>query len=171
MRISAIILFIFTLSSCWPTRISFNDGSIPPEWEFFYVQTLDNNSSNTPLNFPVDLTEKLKDGLMNNTRLKIHPKEDSAQVYIEGVINNYSITPVAVQEGDNASKNRLTVSVSFRIFTAATAETEEAETTLNSSKFVDYDSNTDLGTVENTLLGEVSEQIVQDVINKLMSNW
>ena len=171
MRIAAIVLIVISLTSCWPTRVSFNDGSIPEEWEFFYVQTLENNSSNTPLNYPVDLTEKLKDGLMNNTRLKIHPNEDSAQVYIEGVINSYSITPVAVQEGDNASKNRLTVSVSFRIFTAATAEAEESEMTLNSSKFIDYSSDTDLGTVENTLLGEVSDQIVQDVINKLMSNW
>lgn len=171
MRILAVVLILMSLTSCWPTRVSFNDGSIPEEWEYFFVQTLDNNSSNTPLNYPVDLTEKLKDGLMNNTRLKIHPNEDSAQVYIEGIITNYTITPVAVQEGDNASKNRLTVSVSFKIFTAATAEEEESETALTSSKFIDYDSNTDLGTVENTLLGEVSDQIVQDVINKLLSNW
>lgn len=168
MRILLAISGLILLSSCWPSRISFIDGSMPEEWEFFYVQTLDNNSSNTPLNYPVDLTEKLKDRLQNNTRLKIHPNEDSAQVYIEGAISSYTISPVAVQEGDNASKNRLTVSVSFKIFIS---EPQESEMVLTSSKFVDYDSNTDLGTVENTLLAEVSEQIVQDVINKLLANW
>ena len=43
--------------------------------------------------------------------------------------------------------------------------------TMTSTRFIDYDSNTDLGIVENQLLEEVNDQIVQDVINKLLSNW
>jgi hypothetical protein len=42
---------------------------------------------------------------------------------------------------------------------------------LTSTRFVDFDSNTDLATVERTLLEEINTQIVQDVINKLLSNW
>ena len=42
---------------------------------------------------------------------------------------------------------------------------------LTSTRFVDYDVSTDIGVVETELLAEVNEQIVQDVINKLMSNW
>ena len=43
--------------------------------------------------------------------------------------------------------------------------------TLTSTRFIDYDSNTDLASQEATLLDEISTQIVQDVINKLLSNW
>jgi len=36
---------------------------------------------------------------------------------------------------------------------------------------VDYDSQSDLATVETNLLEEINTQIAQDVINKLLSNW
>jgi hypothetical protein len=43
--------------------------------------------------------------------------------------------------------------------------------TLTSTRFADYDSNLDLTTVESQLLEEINKQIVQDVINKILSNW
>jgi hypothetical protein len=42
---------------------------------------------------------------------------------------------------------------------------------LTSTRFVDYASSDDLATVEATLLEEINTQIVQDLINKLLSNW
>lgn len=156
------------LSSCWPKSISFTDGSMPPEWKLFHLITLEDNSGNTPLSYALDLSEAIRSGIQNNTRLQISDNPDSSQVVIEGVITNYSITPVALQEGDNASQNRLTVTANFSIYTK---EPEESEMNLSSSRFIDYDVNTDLGTVETELLSEVSDQIVQDVINKLLSNW
>lgn len=168
MRIVLIIGLVLGLSSCWPKSISFKDGSMPDEWKTFYVQTLTNNSSNTPLNYPVDLSESIKSGIQNNTRLQLNNDENAAEVFIEGVISNYSVTPVALQEGDNAAKNRLTVSVTFNFFIS---KPEEKEMQTVSTRYVDYDANTDLGTVENELLAEINEQIVQDVINKLLANW
>jgi hypothetical protein len=78
------------------------------------------------------------------------------------------VTPVAIQEGDNSAQNRLTISVQFTIFVSAP---KEEKMNLTSTRFVDFDSNTDLATVERTLLEEINTQIVQDVINKLLSNW
>lgn len=161
-------LLFLSLTSCWPERIAFKDGSMPEEWKSFTVLTLDNNASNTPLSYALDLSEEIRSGIQNNTRLQLASNTDSAQVNIEGVISAYSITPVALQEGDNAAKNRLTVSANFTIFVTAP---EEDELTLTCSRFVDYDAATDLGVVESDLLSEVSLQIVQDVINKLLSNW
>lgn len=168
MRYLFLLILIASLSSCWPTRISFIDGTMPEEWKTFSVKTLDNNAPNTPISYAAQLSEKLKDGLQNNTRLLLNPETGKGEVYIEGVISNYTITPVAIQEGDNSAKNRLTVSVQFTIFVSAP---EEDKIALTTTRFVDYDSNTDLATAESTLLEEVSTQIVQDVINKLLSNW
>ena len=78
------------------------------------------------------------------------------------------MSPIALQEGDNAAKNRLTISTQFTIFIQ---KPEESIMKLTSTRFADYDSNTDLSSVENQLLDEINEQIVQDVINKLLSNW
>jgi hypothetical protein len=73
-----------------------------------------------------------------------------------------------LQNGDNAAKNRLTVSVVFDInFTLPKKE----ETKLVVTRFADFDASANFASVENQLLTQVNEQVVQDVINKLMSNW
>lgn len=159
---------IFLASGCWPTSISFIDKAMPEEWKQFSIQTLDYNAANAPISYPANLTEALKDGVQNNTRLKLASSANSGEVQIEGALNGYSIQPIALQPGDVAAKNRLTVTVSFTIFISAP---KEEEMKLTSTRFADYDSNLDFSTVEAQLLEEINQQIMQDLINKLFSNW
>ena len=169
MKYLSLFALIALLSSCWPSSVSFVDtGSMPKEWETFSVKTLDNNAPNTPISYAATLSEAIKDGIQNNTRLLLNSTTGKGEVYIEGAITGYSVTPVALQAGDNAQKNRLTITTSYTIYISAP---KEDQMTLTSSRFVDYDSNTDLGSVEARLLEEITAQIVQDVINKLLSNW
>ena len=163
-----LISISFILTSCWPTKISFVDGNMPEEWKTFFVASLESNAANAPLSYPATLSEAIRDGIQNNTRLLIDSDSDNAQVLVEGTVANYSIAPVALQEDDNAAKNRLTIAVRFEIFISTP---EEKQIALTSSRFVDYDVSTDIATVESELLGDINTQIVQDVINKLMSNW
>ncbi|MBL1279249.1 MAG: hypothetical protein COA33_003215 [Fluviicola sp.] len=168
MKLVVAILSVILLSSCWPKSVSFVDGSMPEDWEIFFVNNLTNNAPNTPVSYAATLSEDIRDGVQNRTRLKIGTSVEDAQVEIDGTINSYSITPIALQDGDNADQNRLTVSVKFDIFINAA---EEDQMTLLSTRFIDYDANTDLATVESQFLTEVNEQIIQDLINKLLSNW
>jgi hypothetical protein len=168
-QLAYIIFVFFLLTSCWPYSISLKDtGSMPPEWKTFSVKTLENNAANAPLNLAPKLSEDLKDGIQNNTRLLLNTKTGLGEVNIEGVITNYSLIPVALQQGDNAAKNRLTITAQFTIFIS---KPKEQTMKLMSSRFLDYDSNTDLASVEQNLMSQINEQIVQDVINKLLSNW
>ncbi len=165
----SFLLISFLFVGCWPSSVSFMDkGSMPDEWETFTVTTLENNAPNTPLSYAANLSEAVKDGIQNNTRLLLNSNSDEAEVVIEGVISSYSISPIALLDGDDASQNRLSVSVQFDIFIN---EPEEDQMQLTSTRFFDYDSNEDVGTVESIYLEEVSAQIVQDVVNKLLSNW
>jgi hypothetical protein len=169
MKFLLFLSIALLLSACWPSSVSFIDnGSMPEEWKTFSVRTLENNAPNTPISYAPQLSEQLKDGIQNNTRLLLNPETGKGEVYVEGKINTYSVTPVAIQEGDNSAQNRLTISVQFTIFVSAP---KEEKMNLTSTRFVDFDSNTDLATVERTLLEEINTQIVQDVINKLLSNW
>jgi outer membrane lipopolysaccharide assembly protein LptE/RlpB len=169
MRYFLFLILILALTGCWPSSVSLVDsGSMPPEWKTFSVTTLENNAPNAPLSYSATLSEKLKDGVQNNTRLLLNPEAGKGEVTIEGKITNYTVIPVAMQGDDNSAKNRLTISVQFTIF--VTAPTED-KMTLTSTRFVDYDSNTDLASNEAALLEEINTQIVQDVINKLLSNW
>lgn len=169
MRFLLCSLIVLLFSSCWPSSVSLVDsGSMPEAWKTFSVKTIENNAPNTPLNYAAVLTEELKDGIQNNTRLQLNPETGKGEIVVEGNVVSYSIIPVAMQEGDDAAKNRLTISVQFVIFVTAP---EEDKMTLTSTRFIDYDSQTDLATVESSLLDEINTQIVQDVINKLLSNW
>jgi len=168
MKLIVAVISIVLLSSCWPKSVSFVDGSMPEEWKIFYVTTIKDNAPNTPISYAALLSEEIKDGIQNRTRLKLGTTKEDAQIEIEGVINSYTITPIALQQGDNANQNRLTVSVKFDIFINAP---EEDQMTLLSTRFFDYDANTDLATVESQFLEEVNAQIIQDLINKLLSNW
>jgi len=168
-KISVFILLIVTLTSCWPTVISLRDtGSMPIEWKTFTVKTLESNAANAPLSYAPNLSEDLKDGIQTNTRLVLNTKLGKGEVNIEGSISSYSVVPVALQQGDNAAKNRLSITAQFTIFITAP---KEQTMKLTATRFVDYDSNTDLASVESNLLDQINEQIVQDVINKLLANW
>lgn len=168
MKSLIIISCLFILSSCWPSKVSFVDGAIPEEWKTFSVKTLTSNAANTPLSYPALLSEELKDGVLNRTRLQIKDYRDNPDVEIEGVIAQYTLAPISLQGDDNAAQNRLAVTVKFDIFIHAP---EEDEMHLTSTRFVDYDVNSDFNSIEETLLEEINDQIVQDVMNKLLSNW
>jgi hypothetical protein len=168
-NIIVISFLAFFLMSCWPSSISLLDtGGMPEEWKSFTLKTLENKAPNTPLSYAALLSEKTKDAIQNNTRLLLNPVNGTGELSIEGVITNYTITPVALQEGDNSQKNRLSISVEFSIFVS---KPKEEKITLSTTRFIDYDSQTDLAAAESGLLDEVNNQITQDLINKLMSNW
>lgn len=174
MKKSIIVIFIlsFLLQGCWPSSVSFNDaGSQRPCLKLFYMSVMTNNAPNAPISYSTELTESIKTGIQNNTRLLLTTEENNPQVIIEGIVTNYLITPVALQQGDNAAKNRLTISAQFKIFQTCIEEDFEEEMSLTSTRFIDYDSNEDISSIQNQLLTDINTQIVQDVINKLLSNW
>lgn len=169
MKIVAVLLLFSLLSSCWPTSVSFKDkGSMPESWKTFSIKTLEITAANCPLSYSASLTEKLKDGVQNNTRLALNTSLGKGEVNIEGIISSYNVMPLAIQGNDNASQNRLTISVQFSIFVS---EPKEDIINLTATRFADFSAATNLSTVESQLVDEISEQIVQDVINKLLSNW
>lgn len=164
----AFLLFLL-FSSCKSVSISLIDkGSTPEEWKTFSIKTLDSRAPNCPLNFPVLLSESLKDGIQNNSRLALNTETGEGEVYIEGTITEYSVMPIAIQNNNNAAQNRLNMAVQFTIFITSPKSDEIA---FKATRFVDFDSGTNLSDIESSLFNEISEQIVQDVINKLLSNW
>ena len=165
--LSLIIVLAFT--GCYPVSVSLRDGSVPLEWKRFTVYTLSNEAANAPISYPPELSEQIKDAIQNRVGLRlVNDESEDPQVVINGIVKDYSISPIALQGDDLAAKNRLTVQAKFEIFINAPTENLME---LNVSRFVDFDSNLDVGSNQAELLQEISEQIIQDVLNKLLSNW
>lgn len=169
MKWYPILVLTILLGSCWPTSISFQDGSVPPEWKRFVIETLESTAANAPISYAPELTEELKDAIQNRVGLKLVQSEaDDPQLIITGTVRDYNVTPLAVQGDDVAAKNRLTVKAYFEIFISAP---EEDLMEINASRFVDFDANVDVGSIQTQLFAEINEQVIQDVLNKLLSNW
>ncbi|RFC53441.1 hypothetical protein DXU93_13500 [Brumimicrobium aurantiacum] len=157
------------LTSCWPTSLSFQDGSVPPEWQRFMVTTLESKAPNAPISYANELSELIKDGVQNRVGLNLVSSEaDDPQITITGSVDSYNITPLSLQEDASDVKNRLTIRSSFQIFITSP---EEDVMELSSSRFADFDASQDVGAIQAELLEEINDQIVQDVLNKLLSNW
>ncbi|MFM7643947.1 MAG: LPS assembly lipoprotein LptE, partial [Sphingomonadales bacterium] len=138
------------------------------EWKSFTIQNLENTAPNCPLSFGPLLTEQLKDGVQNNTRLLLNTQLGEGEINIEGAITSYQVQPVAIQGADNATSNRLTMTLQLKI---KIKSPKEEEWQLVSTRFADFPSSSNLAAVEQKLFADISAQMVQDLINKLYSNW
>src|SRR5690554_5151605 len=167
MRILLLSIVALLFTSCWPTSISFRDGSVPPEWKRFMVSTLENKAPNAPISYSSELTELVKDAIQNRVGLTLVTDEDP-QIIVTGAVDSYTVTPLSLQDNAADVKNRLTIRASFEIFISAP---EEELMELSSSRFADFDATQDVGAIQTQLLEEINDQIVQDVLNKLLSNW
>lgn len=171
MRFQIATLFVLIailFSSCWPSSIGFRDsGSMPEEWKSFAVEMIENNAPNCPLSYGPVLTEILKDGIQNNTRLVLNT-EGEGEITLTGLISGYNVSPIAIQTNDNATKNRLTIRVQFELIINSP---EVQKVNFVSTRFADFDSNVNLASIESQLIDDINTQVSQDVINKLLSNW
>lgn len=149
--------------------ISLKDkGSTPEEWKTFSVKTFESTAPNCPLSYNANLTEYVKDALQNNTRLSLNTTTGAGEIFIEGVITNYQVLPIAIQNNNNAVQNRLTISVQFTINTSSP---KEDIMNLSATRFADFSASTNLVSVENQLLEDINSQLAQDLVNKLLGNW
>jgi outer membrane lipopolysaccharide assembly protein LptE/RlpB len=169
MKYVLFILVAIGLSACWPSSFSFRDtGGMPEEWKTFTLKTLTLEAATCPLSFAAILSENLKDGVQNNTPLLLNTTFGNGEVNMEGKITQYLVTPLAVQGNNNASQNRLSMSL---VMTVNITKPKEEQWTMTSTRFADFSSGTNISEIETKLFEDISAQMVQDLINKLLSNW
>ena len=71
MKLIIAFIAIILLTSCWPKSVSFVDGNLPDEWKFFSLSTLKSNAPNAPISYSAILSDAIKDGIQNGSRLKL----------------------------------------------------------------------------------------------------
>lgn len=117
------------------------------------------------------LTQTFADALrdeLQKTRLTMVPK--NGDLNYEGTVTGYAITPVSIQAGgdNNASSNRLTITINVK-YTDATDERLNFDAPF--SRYADYPSTQNLSAVEDQLIKDITDQIVQDVLNRSINAW
>ena len=159
-----LCILLFNYASC---KYTFKDTApIPTEVKNFRVQYLDNRAQYVNTQLSPLLTEKLKQKVINTTRLR-QTNEDDAHYDISGYVSQYYTTTVSIQN-NNASGNRLTVGFHL-IFKNTLDPAKNFETDL--SRTFDFPATQSLSEAENNLTNEIVKTVVDEIFNKIFSNW
>ena len=159
-----LLLSIFNFATC---KYSFKDTSpIPQEVKTFRVNYLENKAQYINSQLSPQLTERLKQKIINTTRLR-QTNDDDAHYDISGYVSQYYTSTISIT-GNNSSGNRLTVGFHLT-FKNTLDEKKNFETDLN--RTFDFPATQSLTQAEASLNNEIVKNIVDEIFNKIFSNW
>jgi Lipopolysaccharide-assembly len=169
---SRIILFgaagFLLLTLCFATcKYSTKDTApIPPEVKTFRVNYLENKARYVNPQLTPQITEKLKQKIIGQTRLR-QTNNDDAHYDIGGYLSDYSVTTTGIS-GQTASTNRL--NVTFHLVFKNTLDDKksfEADVTSN----YDFSAQLTLPEAESQLGDQIVKNVTDAIFNKIFSNW
>ena len=161
---AAMTVFLFSFATC---KYSFKDAApIPVEVKTFRVNYLENKAPYVNTQLSPQLTERLKQKIINTTRLR-QSNNDDAHYDISGYVSQYNTSTISIA-GNNASGNRLTVGFHL-VFRNTLDEKKNFETDI--SRSFDFSGNLSLSQAEAQLNDEIIRNLVDEIFNKIFANW
>lgn len=168
-----------TLLAAGCIRVTFNftgtSGQTDNSLAYLYVEDFNNQAAIVVPYLAQEVTNQIQERFLSQSRLALvsgsaiyTPGLSDSLVSLSGTVTRYSVDPVAIQEGDQAAQNRLTIGVRVNFENGAN-EKESWENTFTG--FVDFDANIDFTSQEPEFIDEVLEQITQDIFSKSLGKW
>ena len=146
-------------------RYSMKDVSIPPEVKTVRINYIENRARYiNPLLSP-RLTEKLRQKVVNQTRLS--QTNGEAHYEISGVITDYSVSTSGIADRQ-ASSNNLNVTVSIT-FKNRLDEKKNFESSI--TRNFPFSSGLSLQQAEAQLNEQIINNLTDEIFNKIFSNW
>ena len=164
LPICLLLIACFTCSTC---KYGFKDTNPPPpEVKTFRVNFFENKAQYVNTQLGIQLTEKLKQKIISTTKLR-QTNNDDAHYDISGFVSQYYTSTTGISN-NNATVNRLSVGFHL-IFKNTLDDTKSGE--FDISRNFDFSASQTLQQVENSLTTEIVKGIVDEIFNKIFSNW
>lgn len=161
-----IFLACIASASCKWFPYKFKDVSIDPKLKTFKVNYIDNKARYINPQLSAQITDKLRQKITNQTRLT--PANENAHLEISGTITEYSVTTSGVTSGRESSTNRLNIGMSINI--RNTLEPDKSiESTI--SRSIDFPATLTLTQAEAQYSDDIIKNVVDEIFNKIFSNW
>jgi hypothetical protein len=162
-----LIASCLLVSGCY----SFKDiGQIPKEVKTFRVNYIENRARYINPQLSPQLTDKLRQKIMGQTRLAGVQTED-AHYDIAGQVTGYNVTTSGVSSGtgqQQASLQRLTVTVHLNFRNNLDpSKNFEADVSRN----FDYSAQLSITQAEAQLNETIVKNMVDEIFNRIFSNW
>ena len=166
-KLYLITLLLFALTGCATCKYSTKDISpIPSEVKTFRVNYLENKARYVNPQLMPLVTDRLKQKIIGQTRLR-QTNGDDAHYDISGYLSDYSVTTTGIAN-QNASTNRLNVTFHL-IFKNTLDSKKDLETDITSN--YDFNANLSLTQAEALLGNDIVKNMVEEIFNKIFSNW
>lgn len=157
-----VLLTSYILSSCY----SFKDVSIPAEVKTVKVNYIENRARIVNPNLSQRLTDKLRQKIVNQTRLS-QTNSDDAHYDISGQITDYYVTTSGISN-QQAASNRLNVTVHL-IFKNRLDDKKNFEADL--TRNFDFSASKSLSAAEAELTDLIVQNMTDEIFNRIFSNW
>lgn len=146
-------------------RFSMRDVSIPPEVKTVKVNFIENRARYiNPLLSP-RLTEKLRQKIVNQTRLS--QTNGEAHYEISGTITDYSVSTSGISD-KQSSMNNLNVTVNI-VFKNRLDEKKNFENSI--TRNFPFSASRSLQQAEAELNDAIINNLTDEIFNKIFSNW
>lgn len=167
LRGTIIALLLVTICTSSTCKYGFRDAApLPPEVKTFRVNYLENKAQYVNTQLSPQLTEKLKQKIIGTTRLR-QTNNDDAHFDISGYVSQYFTSTVSIQ-GNQSTGNRLTVGFHL-IFKNTLDDKKSFESDL--SRTFDFPGTSSLQQAEASLNTQIITNLVDEIFNKIFSNW
>jgi hypothetical protein len=163
---SLILFFVLILFSSGCGVYSFTGASIPPGAKTISVQYFPNRAQLVEPTLSSYFTDALRDKFVNQTTLNMIDR--NGDLSVEGEITDYKTSPVAIQGDQTAALNRLTITVNVRFVNKLEPEKDFEQ---KFTQYKDYPSDTDLSTIKDDYIDEITDMLTTDIFNKAVVNW
>jgi hypothetical protein len=164
-NVSIGLILTLLYSSC-SISMKLNGASVPENLKTFSVQYIENRAPLINPQLSQTMTEKLKDRISNESRLKM--VTNTGDVDFSGVIRVYSIRPMAIQADAVSSQTRLTIEVEIKYINF---KNPKDNWTSKFSAYEDYESSQNINAIEAQLVDLIVDKITENVFNKAFANW
>ena len=159
-------LYLVPCTLCLTSCYSFKDVSIPAEIKTVRVQYIKNKARYVNPQLSPQLTERFRLKINNQTRLT-NVQSDDADWDIDGWVSDYSVTTSGVSN-QQASINRLTVTVHLIL---KDRKDEKGSFEADVSRNFDFDARLSLNQAEAQLGDVIVRNMVDEMFNRIFSNW
>ncbi len=162
------VLVICLLPIVWgcSIRMTMSGASIPDNLQKFSVQYIANRAPLINPTLSQNLTEGLKDRILNESRLTL--ARDLGDVDFSGEITGYDTRPMAIKADALSAETRLTVTIKIR---CRNFKDPKKNWESSFSAYQDFSSERNLTEVEEELVRVIIEQLTENVFNKAFADW
>jgi hypothetical protein len=166
--LSLLSLLLLLFQGC-KVRYGFNDsGSLPPGVKTIKIAPFENRAKYINPQLAQKFTEKVQQKIIGSTRLT-RTNSDDADYVINGVITTYDPSQTVGVSAQQASTNRLTITI--HIVWKKDASQNREVTEFDVSRSFDYSAKLSLQQAEGQLIDEAVRSLTDDIFNRMFSNW